>query len=77
MRCPSCAFENAEGMKFCVRCATPLSPRCAQCDFENPPGSLFCGQCATPLAVEVRSPESEVELKNDLLKRRAKRSAVS
>src|SRR2546425_13356993 len=49
MRCPGCGFDNREEMKFCVQCATPLTPRCPQCGFENPPGSAFCGQCATPL----------------------------
>src|SRR2546425_13204279 len=49
MRCPGCGFDNREEMKFCVQCATPLTPRCPQCGFENPPGFAFCGQCATPL----------------------------
>ncbi len=50
MRCPSCGFENPEGMKFCGECATPLKSRCSHCGFENPPGFKFCGECATPLA---------------------------
>lgn len=25
MRCPSCGFDNPEGMKFCIECAAPLS----------------------------------------------------
>ena len=49
MRCPSCEFENPEGMNFCGKCASPLSPRCPQCGFENPPGFAFCGKCAAPL----------------------------
>src|SRR5438128_9799176 len=49
MRCPSCGFENPEGIKFCGECATPLQRRCLQCGFENPPGFKFCGECATPL----------------------------
>src|SRR5262249_50138036 len=49
MRCPSCGFENPEGMKFCGECATPLKRRCPQCGMENPPGFKFCGECATPL----------------------------
>jgi predicted ATPase/class 3 adenylate cyclase len=51
MRCPSCGFENPEGMKFCGQCASPLGRRCPQCGFENPPGFAFCGQCAAPLTV--------------------------
>src|SRR3990172_62383 len=57
MRCPSCGFENPEVMKFCVKCATPLSPHCPQCGFENPPGSVFCGQCATPLTGKTPAPK--------------------
>ena len=49
MRCPSCEFENPEGMKFCGACATPLKARCPRCEFENPPGFKFCGACATAL----------------------------
>jgi hypothetical protein len=30
MRCPSCGFENPEGMKFCNECGTPLQMPCAQ-----------------------------------------------
>ena len=50
MRCPSCGFENPEGMNFCGRCGTQLSPRCPHCDFENPPGFAFCGKCGANLA---------------------------
>jgi class 3 adenylate cyclase/tetratricopeptide (TPR) repeat protein len=49
MRCPSCGFDNPEGMNFCGRCGTKLTPRCPQCGFENPPGFAFCGQCGTSL----------------------------
>ncbi|MDA2919113.1 TOMM system kinase/cyclase fusion protein [Desulfobacterota bacterium AH_259_B03_O07] len=49
MQCTSCGFENPEGMKYCVKCATPLSQLCAECGFINPPESDFCGQCATSL----------------------------
>ena len=50
MHCPSCGFENPEGMNFCGRCGTKLSPRCPHCDFENPPGFAFCGKCGASLA---------------------------
>jgi class 3 adenylate cyclase/tetratricopeptide (TPR) repeat protein len=50
MRCPRCGFENPEGMNFCGRCGTKLSPRCPSCDFENPPGFAFCGKCGADLA---------------------------
>jgi class 3 adenylate cyclase/tetratricopeptide (TPR) repeat protein len=49
MRCPSCGFDNPEGMNFCGRCGTKLTPRCPQCGFENPAGFAFCGKCGTSL----------------------------
>src|SRR5206468_10075415 len=51
MHCPSCDFENPEGMKFCGACAAPLPARCPACGFDNPPQFKFCGVCATPLHV--------------------------
>ena len=74
MHCPSCNFENREEMKFCVKCATPLSPRCPGCGFENPPEAVFCGQCATPLTQRssaqlpgsrVQGPQSKGESRSD------------
>jgi class 3 adenylate cyclase/predicted ATPase len=50
MRCPSCGFDNPEGMKFCGECAAPLQNRCPQCGFINPPQFKFCGECGAPLA---------------------------
>jgi hypothetical protein len=50
MHCPSCGFETPEGINFCGRCGTKLSPRCPHCDFENPPGFAFCGKCGASLA---------------------------
>ncbi len=62
MRCPSCLFDNPEGMKFCGQCASPLSPRCPQCGSENPPDFVFCGQCRTLLApVQKATKEQEAE----------------
>jgi class 3 adenylate cyclase/tetratricopeptide (TPR) repeat protein len=49
MRCPSCGFDNPEGMNFCGRCGTKLTPRCPHCGFENPPGFAFCGKCGSAL----------------------------
>jgi len=49
MLCPSCGFENQEGMKLCIECAFPLKNRCPSCGFENPSRAKFCGECATPL----------------------------
>jgi eukaryotic-like serine/threonine-protein kinase len=64
MRCPSCAYENNDGPKFCSQCATPLRQEyaCSACGFVNAPGSRFCSDCAQPLtattsgAVPTRTP---------------------
>jgi hypothetical protein len=50
IRCPSCGFENPDGMKFCGQCGAKLGPYCPQCGFENPSGFAFCGQCGAALA---------------------------
>jgi class 3 adenylate cyclase/tetratricopeptide (TPR) repeat protein len=49
MRCPSCGFENPEGLKFCNECGTPLRMLCAQCGFANQPQAKFCGECGAAL----------------------------
>jgi class 3 adenylate cyclase/tetratricopeptide (TPR) repeat protein len=59
MRCPSCGFENPEGMKFCGQCASALGRRCPQCGFDNPSGFAFCGQCATPLTEQPPAPQPQ------------------
>jgi class 3 adenylate cyclase len=50
MRCPSCGFENASGIKFCGECGSPLKLKCPSCGFANAPGIKFCGECGKPLA---------------------------
>src|SRR5438093_12590850 len=60
MRCPSCGFENASGIKFCGECGASLKLKCSSCGFENAPGIKFCGECGKPLAdpgAPVRSPD--------------------
>src|SRR5262245_11209934 len=49
MRCGSCGFENPEGMSFCGKCGTSLTPSCPRCGFANPPGFAFCGKCGISL----------------------------
>jgi class 3 adenylate cyclase len=49
MHCPSCGFENPEGLKFCNECGTPLRMPCAQCGFTNQPQAKFCGECGAAL----------------------------
>jgi class 3 adenylate cyclase len=55
MRCPSCGFENASGIKFCGECGALLKVKCSSCGFANAPGIKFCGECGKPLA-EVAKP---------------------
>jgi class 3 adenylate cyclase len=47
MRCRSCGFENASGIKFCGECGASLKLQCTSCGFENAPGIKFCGECGT------------------------------
>jgi class 3 adenylate cyclase/tetratricopeptide (TPR) repeat protein len=49
MRCPSCGFDNPEGLKFCGECGTPLTAPCPTCGFANPPQFKFCGDCGASL----------------------------
>lgn len=49
MSCPSCHFQNPEGMKFCVECGASLMVRCGQCGTEMMPTYKFCGECGKPL----------------------------
>jgi class 3 adenylate cyclase len=55
MYCPSCGFENAEGMAFCTECGARLRNQCVSCGFENTPQAKFCGKCGTSLTVEKRA----------------------
>jgi class 3 adenylate cyclase/tetratricopeptide (TPR) repeat protein len=50
MRCPSCGFENPEGLKFCGECGTAVTAPCPKCGFVNPPQFKFCGDCGASLA---------------------------
>ena len=47
MLCPSCGYENPEGVKFCGECGTVLrvDATCPRCGFTNPPGVKFCHEC--------------------------------
>jgi hypothetical protein len=51
MKCPSCQFENPEGMKFCGACGGKLELICPKCNFLNPPQFKFCGECGQDLVV--------------------------
>src|SRR5262245_8984410 len=50
MKCPSCGFENASGIKFCGECGSSLKIKCSSCGFENAPGIKFCGECGKLLS---------------------------
>jgi class 3 adenylate cyclase len=56
MRCPSCGFENPEGLKFCNECGAPLRMPCAQCGFANRPQAKFCGECGVALLPQAGAP---------------------
>jgi class 3 adenylate cyclase len=55
MRCPSCGFDNPEGLKFCGECCTPLTAPCPRCGFANPPQFKFCGECGTSIGPASRT----------------------
>jgi hypothetical protein len=55
MHCPSCSFENPEGLKFCNECGTPLLARCAPCGFANQPQAKSCGECGAAPSSPVRA----------------------
>jgi hypothetical protein len=54
MRCPSCGFDNPEGLKFCGECGTPVTVPCPRCGFANPPQFKFCGDCGASLILASR-----------------------
>src|SRR4029453_377427 len=49
MQCPSCGFENPEGLKFCEECGTRLVRACPNCGQQVRPTAKFCGECGTAL----------------------------
>jgi class 3 adenylate cyclase/tetratricopeptide (TPR) repeat protein len=56
MKCPSCQFENPEGMVFCGKCGEKLDSICPECQFENPSDFLFCGKCGAALVAPPEAP---------------------
>ena len=56
MKCPTCEFDNPEGMKFCGGCGAPLVGHCPSCGTVNPPHFKFCGECGESLAGETPDP---------------------
>ena len=60
MICPSCSFENPEGINFCGKCGVPLISPCPKCESGNPPGFKFCGKCGSPLSDQTSAPGADV-----------------
>ncbi len=62
MNCPSCGFENPDGMRFCGQCGAEFASGCPSCGAESPPGFRFCGQCGAvltgPVAPGAMSPRA-------------------
>ena len=50
MKCPSCQFDNPEGMNFCGKCGGSLTIDCPACGHQNLAGSKFCTQCKGKIA---------------------------
>jgi hypothetical protein len=55
VRCPSCGFDNPEGLKFCGECGTPVTAPCPTCGFANPLQFKFCGDCGASLTPTSRT----------------------
>jgi hypothetical protein len=55
MRCPSCGFNNPEGLKVCGECGTPLTASCPRCGFAGPPQFMFCGECGASIGPAPRT----------------------
>ncbi len=53
--CPQCGKENAQGVRFCNHCGSPMEAPAAQnkvcpgCGAEHAPDISFCGNCGTRL----------------------------
>jgi class 3 adenylate cyclase/tetratricopeptide (TPR) repeat protein len=50
MKCPSCQFDNPEGMNFCGKCGGSLMTDCPACGHQNLAGSKFCTRCKGKIA---------------------------
>jgi class 3 adenylate cyclase len=50
MRCPRCATETRDGVKFCEECGARLEITCPSCRAAVPAGTKFCGACGATVA---------------------------
>ena len=53
MKCQRCQFENPDGAKFCIECASPMEFHCPNCGAITPVTGKFCMECA----YDLREPE--------------------
>jgi class 3 adenylate cyclase len=56
MKCPECATETSEGLKFCGACGARLERICAVCASPNPLHFKFCGECGQSLSEPSAAP---------------------
>jgi len=66
MQCPSCRFENPEGMKFCGECGSKLELKCPNCDFGNALSFKFCGECGHKLSAPSEPAPDQLSFENKL-----------
>jgi len=60
MKCPTCHFENPEGMNFCGKCGVKIEIVCPSCNISNPPGFTFCRKCGKNLELPPKSLPKEL-----------------
>lgn len=56
MPCPTCGFDNREGVKFCEECGAVIDIVCPQCRAKIPAGRRFCGECGHALGPATSEP---------------------
>jgi len=62
MKCADCAYDNAEGARFCAHCGARLFLACAACGAAVVAGQKFCSACGQPLAAgEAVAPQPAVD----------------
>ena len=66
MQCPSCRFENPEGMKFCGECGSKLELKCPNCGFSNALSFKFCGECGHKLSAPSEPAPAQLSFEDKL-----------
>lgn len=56
MKCQKCEFENPDGAKFCIECASPMEFHCPNCGEITPATGKFCKECAYDLGKPKEAP---------------------